>query len=323
VLDASGALTNSYAAQFQYRDRYGKLEVPHGRLPPGFLAIDIAHALSLPLFDPDQQVAINGSTRYVSIDPAISEPTATQRQRPLNGDGFIGGSGQRLAKPDSPIVVTAGGGSDLIYVLNNDATLVRTIVAFLGKQDYVGGLFVDSRYGDLPGALPLSAIRLEGSGQLPRPAIVVNFKSFSTDPNNPLMTAVQVADTGGQEGQGMHGSLGRDNTYNNMAAIGPDFKTQYVDETPVSNVDLVPTLAHILGIKLSAHGKLSGRVLREALSGGPQQVRSDRKVIFSKPSAVKKATALVFQTVGDQLYFDEACFTEATAVRDKAANPCR
>jgi hypothetical protein len=27
----------------------------------------------------------------------------------------------------------------------------------------------------------------------------------------------------------MHGSLGRDNTFNNMAAIGPDFKRGFVD----------------------------------------------------------------------------------------------
>ena len=44
--------------------------------------------------------------------------------------------------------------------------------------------------------------------------------SFYLQPGN-LLSAVQIADSSLQEGQGMHGSLGRDNTYNNMAAMGP------------------------------------------------------------------------------------------------------
>jgi hypothetical protein len=35
---------------------------------------------------------------------------------------------------------------------------------------------------------------------------------------------VEIADTGLQQGQGMHGSFSRADTFNNMAAIGPDFK---------------------------------------------------------------------------------------------------
>jgi arylsulfatase A-like enzyme len=321
LLDANGQLTKSYSAQFQYRDRDGELEVAPSRLPPGFLAIDLAHELKLPLFDPDSPLDSFGNQRYAAVDPSTSQPTAALRQHPAVGNGFIGGSGQRLSKPDCSVVVTAGGGSDLIYVLNQDVTIVRQIVEFLSKQDYVGGLFVDSRYGDVPGALPLSSIRLEGSSQTIRPTIVVSFKSFSTDPNNPLMTAVQIADTGGQEGQGMHGSLARDNTYNNMAAIGPSFKQKYVDQTPVSNADLVPTLAHVLGIDLPQRGKYGGRVLKEALIGGPQLVSSKKKVMISKTTS-NKATVLVYQALGEQLYFDEACLIGPKGAHKDPASPC-
>jgi len=322
VIDAEGHLTKSYAAQFQYRDRSGKPEVAPGRLPLGFLAIDVAHALDLPLFDPDVQIEIDGEKRYATIDPRVSQSTATQRQRPVIGNGFIGGSGKRLAKPDNPVVVTAGGGSDLIYVLNRDVALVRRIVEFLGKQDYVGGVFVDSRYGKLPGALPLSAIALEGAGRLPRPAIVVNFKSFSTDPSNPLMTAVQIADTSAQEGQGMHGSLGRDNTYNNMAAIGPDFKSGYVDEAPVGNADITPTLARILGWKLPNRGALTGRVLLEALTDGPPHVSFRARTAVAKPRGSNKVTVLKYQTVGRRRYFDVACFIDERAAKQNPIDPC-
>ena len=41
------------------------------------------------------------------------------------------------------------------------------------------------------------------------------------------MCAVNVADTGLQQGQGMHGSFNRADTMNFMAAIGPDFQIRF------------------------------------------------------------------------------------------------
>ena len=120
------------------------------------------------------------------------------------------------------------------------------------------------------------------------------------------MTSVQIADTTLQEGQGMHGSFGRDNTFNNMAAFGPDFKSGYVDRTPASNADLTPTLAHLLGFELPSHGNLRGRILTEALKGGPEDVRYQRKVIQSG-QAGGNSTVLFYQQVQGQTYFDEAC----------------
>ena len=53
----------------------------------------------------------------------------------------------------------------------------------------------------------------------------------------------------------MHGGFGRDNTFNNMAARGPDFKASFEDPIPVSNADVAPTVAHILGFALAAKGR--------------------------------------------------------------------
>ena len=49
----------------------------------------------------------------------------------------------------------------------------------------------------------------------------------------------------------MHGSFSRADTLNFMAAIGPSFKTGFVDEAPVSNADIGKTIAHALELKLS------------------------------------------------------------------------
>ena len=306
-IDAAGHTTKSYSTQFTYKNLAGATEVVPGFLPPGFLAIDLAHALALPLFDPDSQMTLNGVAQYEPVDPTIAQQNATTRQRSAAGSGLIGGTGAIQDKTDAKAIVAANGGSDLVYVPNHDASIVRRIVAFLAKQDYVGGLFVDSSYGEVAGALPLSAIGLEGDALTPRPAIAVNFKTFSLDPKNPLQTAVQIADSTLQEGQGMHGSLGRDNTLNNMAAMGPDFKRGFVDPAPVGNADLAQTLAAVLGLQLPANGALTGRVVEEALVGGPKSVRFEPEVVVSAPTDSLRATVLEYQKIAGHRYFDRAC----------------
>ena len=309
-IDADGRVTHSYAATFTYRDAEGRQEVNDGFLPPGFLAIDLAHVLNLPLYDPDSQVATTtGGKAYQPVDPTIDRQTDAVRQHPTMTGGLIGGSG-RIGKPTDATVVVTGGS---IYVPDNDGEMVRGIVRFLASQDYVGGIFMNERFGRIPGALPMSAVGLMGGSTVQKPAVVVNFKSFSTDPKDPAMTGVMVS-VGGtqsyQQGQGHHGTLSRANTLNFMAAIGPDFKRRFVDRAPVSNADVKPTLAYVLGMKFRNHGSLEGRVLMEALAGKSDNVRFDRRVERSSPTPLGDSTVLMYQQLGKQRYFDEACFTK-------------
>ena len=303
-IDAQGDASKSYSTRFIYRDASGRQEVNDGYFPPGSLAIDLAHALNLPLYDPDSQIDDGkGKKTYQPVDPTIRQQTASVRQRPSAGNGVIGGRG-RINTPDALVIVT----SSSIYVPDNNRDLVLKIVQFLAGQDYIGGLFVNERFGNVPGSLPMSALNMMGAARLPAPAIVVNFKSFATDPGNPLMTSVIVGGLTQQEGQGSHGPLNRANTFNNMAAIGPDFKKRFVDQAPVGNADVAPTLASIVGLKLSETGSLGGRVLREAVTGGPAGVSYQKKVMRSK-DAGGRATILLYQLVGRERYVDEACFT--------------
>lgn len=320
-IDAAGRDSKSYSTSFTYLKESNDPSTPEvmlGWLPPGFLAIDIAHALSLALFDPDSQVNVKGELRYERVDPAKAN-SAQSRQRPANGSALIGGSGAILNKTDARVIVAANGGADLVYVPSQDPVLVRKLVDWLGGQDYVGGVFVDSKFGALPGALPLKAVGLEGSALTPRPSIVVAFKTFAADAENPLQSAVQIADTTLQEGQGMHGGFGRDNTFNNMAAIGPDFKRGFVDSSPVSNADIARTLAHILKWAGRDNGSLHGRVLEEALAGGPDHIASQRHVAVSPLSpTAQRATVLEYQTAAGRRYYDVACFVGSQDRRGEA-----
>ena len=303
-VDAAGHATHSYSASFSYVSADGKPEMPQGWLPPGFLAIDLAHALNLPLFDADSQVEATGDARYEPVDPGKRGAT---RQHPVLGDALLGGTGLVQDQVDAQVVVAAGGGSDLVYVANDNQDLARKIVDFLVRQDYVGGVFVARNLGRIPGALPMESVALEGTAQMPHPSMVVTFKSFELS-HGTLLSAVQISDTPLQEGQGMHGGFGRDNTFNNMAALGPDFKQGFDDPLPVSNADIAPTLAHVLGLELPANGSLKGRVLAEALRGGTGAGAPRHGKLTSGVTSAGLATVLEYQEYAGHKYFDRACF---------------
>jgi hypothetical protein len=263
--------------------------VPKGSLPSGFLAIDLAKALALPLFDPDRHDAEVAANAY-----------------PSRGNGLIG---KDANAPD--VVVAANGGSDLVYIPAKDPAITARVVNFLLKQDYVSGLFVDDELGLYPGTLPLTSIDLKGRAITPIPAIVVNFRSFATGCDEPLLCTVEVADTSLQQGQGMHGSFSRADTMNFMAAIGPDFKAGFLDQAPVSNADVGKTIGHILGLTVRDNGKLLGRVMSEAMPGGKTPsvvVRTER----SAPSDDGLRTTLKIQQVDATRYFDAAGFPGRT-----------
>ena len=89
----------------------------------------------------------------------------------------------------------------------------------------MSGLFVDAKLGTFPGTLSLDVLALEGAAITPHPAIAISFRSFDTVCGEPVRCAVEVADTILQQGQGMHGSFSRADTWNFMAVQGPDFKS--------------------------------------------------------------------------------------------------
>jgi arylsulfatase A-like enzyme len=268
-------------------------DTPKDFLPMGFLALDLAKALNLPLFDPNDKNA------------AVAEGA-----HPKAGNGLLG---KDPAKPD--LVVATNGGSDLIYLPNKDKQLAKRTIEALLDQDYVSGLFVDDALGKFPGTLPMSAINMEGKAVTPVPSIVVNFRSYVAGCNEPTNCSVEVADTVLRQGQGMHGSFGRGDTMNFMAAIGPDFKAGYADPLPVSNADVGTTAAKLLGLSPKPHGNLIGRAMTEAMPNGAMP-KSTSDSIKSPASANGLRTVLNFQRVGSQRYFDTAGFPGRTVGLD-------
>jgi hypothetical protein len=280
----------SPAAKASYDD------TPKDFLPMGFVAIDLAKALGLPLFDPNDKNA------------AVAD-----NAHPKAGNGVLGAD---PTKPD--LVVATNGGSDLIYLPKKDKKLAERTIKALLDQDYVSGLFVDDSLGRFPGTLPMSEIALKGKAVTPNPSIVVNFRSYVAGCDEPTNCSVEVADTVLRQGQGMHGSFGRGDTMNFMAAIGPDFKAGYVDPLPVSNADVGMTMAQLLGVHAVAEGGLIGRVMSEALPNGIIPKAADGKIV-SKPAANGLQTVVKYQRVLSQRYFDVAGFPGRTVGLDAEA----
>ena len=260
-----------------------------GHLPLGFVALDLAHALEQPLIDPDdgyKPVADGAHTKF--------------------GNGLIGGD-----RNNPKVVVATNGGSDLIYLPDGDRAVAKRVVDFLLTQDYVSGIFVDSKLGKYPGTLTLDEIALEGTALTPHPAIAISFRSFDTVCGEQVRCTVEVADTVLQQGQGMHGSFSRADTWNFMAMQGPDFKQQFIDPAPASNADLGRTIAHLMQLDTRDIGKLVGRVLSEALPNGAVPEVSSL-VVSSDPAPNGLATVLNMQMVGRTRYFDAAGFPGRT-----------
>ncbi len=274
----------SYSTQFDYPD-----DTVKGFLPSGFVAIDLAHALNMPLSD------------------SYGAPLDIKKHQHPGGAALVGAD---PAHPD--VLVVSVGGSDILYLDPAKAkTLAPKIVAALTGEDYVAGLFVSDDLGNVPGALPMSAVGLIGSSLTPRPAIYISFADHADATcilkwQNPEVCSVLTADGGLQQGQGQHGSFTRANTHNFMAAIGPDFKAGFADASPISNADITPTLARILGFDLPSNGKLNGRVIAEALKDGPDAAVSSSQSIRSGTAANGFVTVLESQSVGDETYLDAA-----------------
>jgi arylsulfatase A-like enzyme len=305
-----GSQTTEPSAILDYEAVQEEKPEPPRTLPNGFLAIDLAIRGHMHLYDPAIR-ATGGPSVFAELTLG-----GDKSHHPSTGSAVLGNTVKATDGSDAMVIVAANGGSDLLYVPSGSAELVGSLVDILTGLDYVGGIFVDDRFcvPSCAGALPLSAIGLVGDSRVPRPAIVVTFKVFYQVPGD-LQSAVQVSDTPLQEGQGNHGGFGRDQTLNNMAAIGPDFKAGFADEAPVGNIDLALTMAEILGFDMPSNGKVHGRVLQEALIGGSTSAGKGVQTLSSSATSSGVSTVLQYQEFQGVRYYDRACLVEGTTAR--------
>jgi arylsulfatase A-like enzyme len=165
--------------------------------------------------------------------------------------------------PMGAVVVAANAGSDYLFVPDASIETVKAAVVNLQSRLQFGAIFVSDKYGEIPGTLPMSLIRTENRSSGRAPDIIV---SFSYDENIAVAGKSGVSYASSINRRGDHGSFSPTDVHISLLASGPDFKSGLHDTLPTSNVDIAPTVAHILQFSMPA---VQGRVLDEALQSGP------------------------------------------------------
>jgi arylsulfatase A-like enzyme len=169
--------------------------------------------------------------------------TITRRVRPA----------QDLAEQVGRAAVAENGGSTFVY------SSAPAAIHAARQLDYAGPVF--TRDGGEQ-SMPLSLVGLDG----PRaPDLVFSLAWSAEEIDGVTGTAVGtfsklVVD---------HGTISPFDLRNTLVVHGPDFRSGWRDPVPVGNVDICPTLTHVLG--LDAGTPCDGRVLLEALRDGDPQ----------------------------------------------------
>jgi arylsulfatase A-like enzyme len=194
--------------------------------------------------------------------------------------------------PANGIVVATNGGSDYFYVPGHDAATVQNLVKFLQQREEYGAIFVDSRYGAIPGTLTLTQVNLENATRKDngQPDVIVSF-SWDDAVSIQGVNGIEFESAGGQ--RGMHGSFGTTDVHNTLIANGPSFQSNEVVTNPTGNVDVAPTVAYLLGVSLP---QADGRIVDEALV---TPASTSTPTVATSTVSSTQATALSFEMPTD------------------------
>ncbi len=199
------------------------------------------------------------------------------------------------------IMLVGNGGSVLFYVVGHDAMVTRRLAEFLQQSDFAGVIFTKQ---GLPGTFHLNDAKIDNPHA---PDVVMAFRW--NDSKNQFGTPGMIdSDWQRAAGEGTHATLSRFDMHNTLVAAGPDFRRGQTDDLTTGNVDLAPTILHILAIK--APQEMDGRILSEAMTSVdqvPVTGKTEAKTIEAKKdfAAGIWRQSLRISRVGSTMYLDE------------------
>ena len=176
------------------------------------------------------------------------------------------------AAPDSPDVVLASSGQAVgLHVAGRDAGRIARLARFVQSRDWGGVVFTAGRapgdpHGVAEGTFSLETIHAANAER--GPDLLVTFP-WTSEPNAFGVPGGDLAcvSGGARLYPSDHGSMSPWNVRNTLLAWGAGVKRGVTVGAPAGNVDVAPTILALLGIE--ARGGMDGRVLAEALAGGP------------------------------------------------------
>ncbi len=244
--------------------------------------------------------ALEQTDLFVVSDHGFSTVThAIDLAEELRAAGFDAVRAFKTAPKPGRILVVSLGGSVEFYVIGHDATTVQKLVDFLQRTRFAGVILTRKK---MAGTFPLSDLHL---GTPDAPDIFVASR-WNDSPNEFGIAGHVDSDLGKHAGQGTHSTFSPYDLHNTLIAAGPDFRSGWEDEFPTGNIDVAPTILHLLGLEPSQ--PMDGRVLREALRDSAAAPESHMRTLAAEHDLGGVGTwrqTLSLTSIGPATYVDE------------------
>jgi arylsulfatase A-like enzyme len=239
---------------------------------------------------------------FSTIERAIDFPAELRKA------GFDAASSFKETPKRGQVMVVGNGGTVLFYVIEHDRDVVARLVEWLQHSDFAGVIFAREKF---EGTFSLETVR---ANTTEAPDVVVALR-WNPKPNRFGVPGQIITDSGRRAGEGSHASLSEYDVHNTLFAAGPDFQQRVTTTLPSGNIDIAPTVLHILGIEPPQ--KLDGRVLLEGMEEKAGRIEALSKTI----QAARKfpngewQQHLRVSLVGETVYVDEGngAFTTASS----------
>jgi predicted AlkP superfamily pyrophosphatase or phosphodiesterase len=206
----------------------------------------------------------------------------------------------KAAADSTDVILASSGQAVALHVDGHDAERIARIARFIQSQDWGGVIFAA---GSVEGAFPLELIHVANRER----SLDLLFTFPWTSRRNAFgVSGTDLANVsaGGAPYVSDHGSMSPWNVRNTFLAWGAGVKKGVTVGVPVGNVDVTPTVLALLDI--DGEAGLDGRVVTEALEGGPDPERVAVETRIHTAAAGAYRAALQISTVDGRRYVDKS-----------------
>ena len=206
----------------------------------------------------------------------------------------------KAARDSTDVILASSGQAVALHVEGRDAERIARLARFIQSRDW-GGVVFSAEAVD--GAFPLELINVPNRDRGPDLLFTFPWTSRRSAVGVPGTDLANVS-AGGSPYVSDHGSMSPWNVRNTFLASGAGLKKGIVGRAPAGNVDVTPTVLALLG--LEGEAGLDGRVVAEALDGGPDPEAVAVETRVHTAAAGGYRAALQISTVDGRRYVDKS-----------------
>ena len=216
----------------------------------------------------------------------------------LRTAGFDAVAAFEQAPKAGQVMVVGNGGTISFYIIEHDRAVTSNLVEWLQHSNFAGVIFARDTF---EGTFPLESVRANTADA---PDVMVALH-WNQKLNRFGIPGQIFTDATRGAGKGSHASLSEFDVHNMLVAAGPGFRRAMLNDLPSGNIDLAPTILHLLG--LESPQKQDGRILLEAMTGdsAPLRAVTETLEVTRKFPSGQWRQHLHVSRVGETFYLDE------------------